>query len=149
MFYVPGLLPHASPHKEKKCPEQLTAPERVVSYKNVPNNNYLNDQAANGGETKEDKNLEQSKEGEESVAQVQTIRTENSECTEITPSQAADVEMLLELVGEEDVSNMSMDSQHLVASSGFCVDEQENSEIKVNCYLGSAMVFVDLLKNTY
>ena len=130
MFFVPGLLPHASPIREKKHPEQITASERAVSNKNAPNN--LNDQAANCGETKEDKNLERSKEGEESVAQVQTIRTENGECTEITPSQAADVEMLLELVGEEDVSNMSMDSQHLVAASGFCVDEQENSKIQVN-----------------
>ena len=143
MFYVPGLLPPVSPHREKKRPEQLTASEREVAHKNRPNK--LNDQAAKGDETKEDKHLERSKE-EESVAQMQTIRTGNIECPEITPSQTANVEMLLELVGEEDIANMSMDSQQWVAASGFCVDGQENNEIKVNFYSSLAMVFVDLFK---
>ena len=47
------------------------------------------------------------------------------ECPEITPSQAVNVEMLLELAEEDDISNISVDSQQMTGASGFCVDEQD------------------------
>ena len=50
---------------------------------------------------------------------------DTAECPEITPSQAVNVEMLLELAGEDDISNISVDSQQMIGVSGFCVDEQD------------------------
>ena len=49
---------------------------------------------------------------------------DTAEYPEITPSQAVNVEMLLELAGEDDISNISVDSQQMIGASGFCVDEQ-------------------------
>lgn len=61
-----------------------------------------------------------------SVIEVQVSPTKDTaECPEITPSQAVNVEMLLELAGEDDISNISVDSQQMIAASGFCVDEQD------------------------
>ena len=74
-----------------------------------------------------------SQSGGESVAQLQMSTSENDECPEITPSQAANVELLLQLVGEDDVTNMSVDSEQATAASGFWVDEQEEEEDKVKC----------------
>ena len=60
-----------------------------------------------------------------SVTEVQVSATKDTaECPEITPSQAVNVEMLLELAGE-DISNISLDSQQMIGASGFCVDEQD------------------------
>lgn len=64
---------------------------------------------------------------------MQMSTSENDECPEITPSQAANVELLLQLVGEDDVTNMSVDSEQATAASGFWVDEQEEEEDKVKC----------------
>ena len=61
-----------------------------------------------------------------SVTEVQVSPTKDTaECPEITPSQAVNVEMLLELAGEDDISNISLDSQQMIGASGFCVDEQD------------------------
>lgn len=67
---------------------------------------------------------------QESVAQLQLTTTENDEPPEITPSQAANVEMLLELVGEDDISNVSINSQQVITATcnGFCIDEQEEED---------------------
>ena len=60
-----------------------------------------------------------------SVTEMQASSTKDTaECPEITPSQAVNVEMLLELAGE-DISNISLDSQQMIGASGFCVDEQD------------------------
>ena len=54
------------------------------------------------------------------------------ECAEVTPSQAADVEMLLELVQDDDsASNVSLDSQHVIAASGFCIDQHDSLKVKI------------------
>ena len=82
--------------------------------------------------TKEDTSLVGSKIRPESVSDLQLSTTENDECPEITPSQAVNVEMLLELAGEDNISNISMDSQQMMAASGFCVDEQQEED-KVKC----------------
>ena len=63
------------------------------------------------------------------MTEMQTSPTKDTaECPEITPSQAVNVEMLLELAGEDDISNISVDSQQMIGASGFCVDEQDQEK---------------------
>lgn len=93
----------------------------------------LHEQVVDNAKTKEVSRHAASEATGESVSRLQLTTTENDEPPEITPSQAANVEMLLELVGEDDVSNVSMDSQQMIEASGFCVDDQEEGD-KVKCY---------------
>lgn len=127
-FYVPGLLPPVSPRRQQKLPQMFTAFETTVRNENDPTK--LNGQAVDVSVAKDDKNLTGSNKVDETVAQTHVSAAENSECLEITPSQAVNVDMLMELVGEDDISNTSMDSQQMTAASGFCVEEEN----KVNCY---------------
>lgn len=120
MFYVPGLLPPVSPQRGNKS----TPSKMVIQNENA--STKLNDQAEDSFKT----SGRGSKETEESVVVKKMCVTENDECPEITPSQAVDVEMLLELAEEDGICDTSVDSQQMMAASGFCVDEQE--EFKVN-----------------
>ena len=70
--------------------------------------------------------LEGTKARPRSVTEMQASPTKDTaECPEITPSQTVNVEMLLELAREDDISNISLDSQQMIGASGFCVDEQD------------------------
>ena len=128
MFYVPGLLPPVSPQRGHKLTKKTTLSKMVIQNENAPTK--LNDQAEDSLKTSRGRNLEGPK---ESVVVKKMCVTENDECQEITPSQAVDVEMLMELAEEDDICNTSVDSQHMMAASGFCVDEQE--EFKVNNFI--------------
>lgn len=103
----------------------------AVNSESIPSK--TNEQAVDA-ETKEDKTLTGFDKVDESVAPKQTSTGEHDDYPEITPSQAVNVEILLELVREDDVSDVSMDSQQMVAASGFCVDEEEEEDEKVECY---------------
>lgn len=124
-------MPPASPRRQQKHPNQFTlstlpAKESIVQKK-------LHEQVDDNDETKKVPSHAASEKTGESVAQLQLTPTENDEPPEITPSQAANVEMLLELAGGDDIFNVSMDSQQMVAASGFCIDEHEEED-KVKCY---------------
>ena len=93
----------------------------------------LHEQVDDNEETKKVPSPAASAETGESVAQLQLMSTGNDESPEMTPSQAANVEMLLELAGGDDISNVSMDSQQMITASGFCIDEQEEEDM-VKCY---------------
>lgn len=93
----------------------------------------MHEQVDDNDETKKVPSHAASEKTGESVAQLQLTPTENDEPPEITPSQATNVEMLLELAGGDDISNVSMDSQQMVAASGFCINEHEEED-KVKCY---------------
>lgn len=82
----------------------------------------------------------------ESVAQLRMSASEIDECPEITPSQAANVELLLQLAGEDDVTNMSVDSEQAIAASGFWVDEQEEEEDMVKCCTQRCSFYCKILK---
>ena len=131
MFYVPGLLPPVSPRRQQEFPNKFTlsessAKESVVQKK-------MHQQADDNEETKKVPSHAASERTGESVAQLQMTATENDEPPDITPSQAANVEMLLELAGEDDMLNVSMGSQQMITTSGFCIDEQEEEDM-VKCY---------------
>lgn len=125
-FYVPDLLPSPSPTRPKKLPERVTVSKTAVVSEKVPS--MLIEPAVDFATTKEDTSLVGSNIRPESVPDLQLSTTENDECPEITPSQAVNVEMLLELAGEDNISNISMDSQQMMAASGFCVDEQQEED---------------------
>ena len=124
-------MPPASPRRQQKLPNKFAPSESSAKESVVPKK--LCDQVDDNDETKNVPSHVASETAGESVAQLQLMTAENHEPPEITPSQAANVEMLLELAGEDDISNVSMDSQQMLAASGFCVDEQEEED-KVKCY---------------
>ena len=130
MFYVPGLLPPVSPRQQKLpnkfTPSESSAKESLVQKK-------LHEQVDNNDEIKKVPSHVASETTAESVAQLQLTTTENDEPPEMTPSQAANVEMLLELADGDDIANVSMDSQQMITARGFCTDEQEEEDM-VKCY---------------
>lgn len=86
----------------------------------------MNKPAIDKVETVDNNSLVGTKTGQRSVTEMQVSPTKDTaECPEITPSQAVNVEMLLELAGDDDISSISVDSQQIIAASGFCVDEQD------------------------
>ena len=125
-------MPPASPRRQQKRPHQFTPSESAARESITQKKLY--EQVDDNDETKKVPSHVASEMTRESVAQLQLMTTENVESPEITPSQAANVEMLLELFGEGDISNVSMDSQQIIAASGFCVDEHEDED-KVKCYI--------------
>ena len=129
-FYVPGLLPPASPRQSPRLRKQLTPSKLSVRENNAQNENHR--QVAKNAITKEISSHTTCESIRKSVVQLQSSASENDECPEITPTQA-NVQLLLELAGEDDITNMSMDSQQMIAASGFWVDEQD-VEDKVNYY---------------
>jgi len=131
LFYVPGLLPPASPRRQQKLPNKFTLSESSAKESLAQKDNP--EQVDDKGEKKKIPSHAASEKTGESVAQSQLTTTENDELLEITPSQAANVKMLLELAGEDDISIVSMDSQQIIAASGFCIEEQEEED-KVKCY---------------
>ena len=131
MFYVPGLLPPVLPKRHQKLPKKFTLSDS--SAKESLMQKKLHEQVDNNEATEKLPSHAASERTGESVAQLELTSTENVEPPDITPSQAADVEMLLELAGEDDISNVSMDSQQMIATSGFCIDEQEEEDM-VKCY---------------
>jgi len=124
-------LPPASPRRQQKLPDKFTLSESSAKESLAQKDNP--EQVDHNGEKKKVPSHAASERTGESVAQLQLTTTENDESPDITPSQAANVEMLLELAGEDDISNVSMDSQQMIAASGFCIDEQEEED-KVKCY---------------
>jgi len=131
MFYVSGLLPPTSPKRQQKLANKFTLSESSAKENLVQKNNH--EQVGNNDETKKVPSHAASEKTRVSVGQLQLTSIENDELPEITPSQAANVEMLLELAGEDDISNVSMDSQQMIAASGFCIDK-EDEEDKVKSY---------------
>lgn len=122
-YVVPGLLPPLSPQKGKNLLEQSPGSEsRGVSAAIKCDNAKTNQ----GG------NLEETKELVKSTLQHQTITTTTETCAEITPSQVVDMEILLELAQEDEKSNVSLDSQHVIPTSGFCIDRQVKVEVRMN-----------------
>lgn len=120
-FLVPGLIPPLSPQKEAKRSKNPTGSDAVV----------INGRAATEVTDSNIKTMEvrylEPREQEESTMQKLIRRDIKGECAEVTPSQAADVEMLLELVQDDDsASNVSLDSQHVIAASGFCIDQHDS-----------------------
>ena len=130
MFYVPGLLPPVSP-RQQKHPNKFTLSESSAKESLVQKK--LHEQVDDNEETKKVPSHAASERTGESVAPLQVTTTENDESPEMTPSQAANVEMLLELAGGDDISNVSMNSQQMITASGFCIDEQEEEDM-VKCY---------------
>ena len=125
MFYVPGLLPPVSPRQQKR-PNKFTLSESSAKESLVQKK--LHEQVDDNEETKK---VPSHTASEKTPLQVTT--TENDESPEMTPSQAANVEMLLELACGDDISNVSMNSQQMITASGFCIDEQEEEDM-VKCY---------------
>ena len=107
-FYVQGLLPPASPvQKNVSC-------------------NTFHDQIAAYAATKEETS------GPvpcESNMQVSGNPNGVGECEEITPSQAMNVQMLMDLCGDDDMSKVLANPQQMVTAMGFCFDEKENLNI--------------------
>ena len=125
-YVVPGLLPPLSPQKGKNLLEQSAGSE----------SRGINENAAikcgNTQPTNQGGNLEETKELGKSAVQHQTITTVTEKCAEITPSQVADMEILLELAQDDEKSNISLDSQHVIPTSGFCIDRQVKVEVRMN-----------------
>ena len=118
-FYVQGLLPPASPPRSKNCLKRVAVSDGITAP------TVINKPAIETVETVGNNSLVRTKTRPRSVTEVQVSPTKDTaECPEITPSQAVNVEMLLELAGEDDISNISLDSQQMIGASGFCVDEQ-------------------------
>ena len=124
-------MPPASPRRRQKLPDKFAPSKSSAKESLIPKK--LREQVDDNDETKDVPGDVAFKTTGESVVQLQLTITKNDEPPEITPSQAANVEMLLELAGEDDISNVSMDSQQMIAASGFCIDEQEEED-KVKCY---------------
>lgn len=129
-FVVPGLLPPLSPKKGKKLLEQSTGSESRGINENAAVE--CRDSTIGNAKTSQDGNLEETKELGKSTVHHQTITTINDKCAEVTPSQVADMEMLLELVQEDEISNISLDSQDVIPTSGFCIDCQVKVEVRMN-----------------
>jgi len=124
-YVVPGLLPPLSPQEGKNLLEQSTGSE----------SRGINENAAikcGNAKTNQGGNLEETKELDKSSVQHQTITTITEKCAEITPSQVSDMEILLELAQEDEKSNISLDSQHVIPTSGFCIDRQVKVEVRLN-----------------
>ena len=116
-FYVQGLLPPASPRRSNNSLKRVAVSDGVTvpTVIDKPAIDPVGNNSPVGTKTRP-----------RSVIEVQVSPTKDTaECPEITPSQAVNVEMLLELAGEDDISNISVDSQQMIAASGFCVDEQD------------------------
>ena len=119
-FYVPGLLPPASPKRPQELPKQSTTSSLSVQ-KNI-SQNKIHEQAVNIAAGKEASGPTAS----ESTMQLPKNTSEGDECPEITASQAVNVQMLMDVFGGDDICNMSANSQQMAAASGFCVDDDEN-----------------------
>ena len=75
---------------------------------------------------KEDSSSHEAKEGYPGELQIK-----NTEGMEITPSQAINVDLLLELAEDDDVHHVSMETQP--TSAGVCVDMEEQEEVDMKC----------------
>lgn len=124
-YVVPGLLPPVSPQKGKNLLEQSTGSE----------SRGINENASikcGNAKTNQGGNIEETKELSKSAVQHQTITTVTEKCAEITSSQVADMEILLELAQYDEKSSISLDSQHAIPTSGFCIDRQVKVEVGMN-----------------